>query len=318
MKFLIIGAGGIGSYYGTKLLECSHEVIFIARGEHLHAIKNNGLKLSHPSLSFNKKVNACTLGELKSKDLSTIDAVFITTKSISTLQIAQDLFTIFPDISTMPYIISLQNGVENEDILCKYLPKEKVIGALTRKIGAHIVKPGVIEVTGIVETIIGNISKNKDNDCFVKRLVLVLQNAKINTVYTSDIKLELWKKLLINNGVNAICALLQIKTGILMKDKNLNKIVYGLMNETALAAKQVNINISKEDVDSMFELIRDFDSIKPSMLVDREFKRAIELDEICGVVITYCEKQGFDAPYTRTISSLLEFIYNLELKKQNV
>ncbi|MGB5792103.1 ketopantoate reductase family protein [Poseidonibacter sp.] len=314
MKFLILGAGGIGSYYGTKLLKQSHDITFIARGEHLQAIKKNGLSLKHPEFTFHKKVNTCTLEELKDIDISNIDAIFITTKSNTTEQISKDLSEIFTNKKTMPYFVSLQNGVENEDILCKYLDRKKVVGALTRKIGAHIIKPGYIEVTGIVETILGPIIKTEENEIFVNKLTLTLNNAKIYSEYTNNIKLELWKKLIINNGVNAICALLQIKTGILMNNKKLNRIVYGLMQETANAAKFLNINIHKKDVDSMYELIKNFDSIKPSMLVDREFARAIELEEISGVVIKYNEKQNQDAPYTRTISTLLEFIYKNESK----
>ncbi|MFA9373711.1 MAG: ketopantoate reductase family protein [Poseidonibacter sp.] len=314
MKFLILGAGGIGSYYGAKLLNQSHHITFIARGEHLQAIKNNGLSLKHPEFSFHKKVDACSLEEIKNIDISKIDAIFITTKSTTTEQIAKDLSKIFTDKETMPYFVSLQNGVENEDILCKYFDEKKVIGALTRKIGAHIIKPGYIEVTGVVETILGPIIKTEENEIFVNKLTLTLNNAKIYSEYTNNIKLELWKKLIINNGVNAICALLQIKTGVLMNNKKLNKIVYGLMQETANAAKFLDINISKKDVDIMYELIKNFDSIKPSMLVDREFERAIELEEISGVVIKYNEKQNQDSPYTRTISTLLEFIYKNELK----
>jgi len=57
-----------------------------------------------------------------------------------------------------------------------------------------------------------------------------------------------------------------------------------------------------------------FQSVKPSMWVDKENNRDLELDDICGVVIKNCEKQGFDAPYTRAISTILEFTYNKQRK----
>jgi len=63
----------------------------------------------------------------------------------------------------------------------------------------------------------------------------------------------------------------------------------------------------------MYELITKFDSIKPSMLVDREFHRVLELEDICGVVIKNCEEQNLDAPYSRTISTLLEYVYKKEI-----
>lgn len=93
-----------------------------------------------------------------------------------------------------------------------------------------------------------------------------------------------------------------------MNDKKLSSLVYGLMKETVSAAKACNVNINKDELNQMYELIKNFDSIKPSMLVDREFKRELEIDEICTVVINYNKKQNIDSAYTKTISYLLEFI----------
>jgi len=313
MKFLILGAGGIGSYFGARLLSSNNEVIFVARGEHLLALQQNGLKLQHPKFSFDNDIFSYTIEQIRNFNPFEFDAVIITTKSTSTLTLAKQLNDWFASHERIPYIISLQNGVENEEILLKYFNPQYIIGGLTRKIGAHIVSPSYIKVVGNAETIIGAIAKTKENTLFLLELQNTFNNAQIPTQISDNINLELWKKLIINNGVNAICALLKVKTGIVMHDAKLKKIVYGLMSETAIGAKNKNIVISQKEVDEMYELITKFDSIKPSMLVDREFSRVLELDDICGVVIRNCEEQNLDAPYTRTISTLLEYIYKKEL-----
>ncbi len=82
------------------------------------------------------------------------------------------------------------------------------------------------------------------------------------------------------------------------------------MCEAAKASNAVGINLTLEDAKKMFELYTKFQSVKPSMWVDKENNRNLELDQICGVVIKNCEKLGVDAPYTRTISTILEFTYN--------
>jgi len=314
MNFLILGAGGIGSFYGAKLLLEGHQVSFVARGKHKKALQQNGLKLLHPKLKFNNQVKVASLDELNSKQLSYHDAVIITTKSTSSLKIAKELSLKIDLKENFPFIISLQNGVENENIFCDYFPKDKIIGGLCRKIGAHIIEPGVIEATGDIETIIGAIEKTDENRIFLEKFNQILIDANTISIISDDIKFELWKKLIINNGVNAICALLRIKTGELMSHQKLSQIVVGLMRETALAAKDDEIYFEEKDVNQMYDLIKKFDSIKPSMLVDVENNRPIELNEICTVVINKCEKLGFDAPYTRTISTLLNFTYN-EYKK---
>ncbi len=309
MKFLILGAGGIGSYFGARLINAGHEVIFVARAKQLEALKQNELKLQHPEFCFSKKVIAYTIDEIKSFDAHYFDAVLLTTKSTSTLALSKHLQMWFANEKNIPYIISLQNGVENEEILSESLNKQYIIAGLTRKIGAHIVSPAVITATGTAETILGSLEETKENQTFLKNIEQVFNEAKIPTQISLHIKLELWKKLIINNGVNAICALLKKETGVIMHHEKLSKIVYGLMNETARAALNIGIKISKKEIDDMFNLITNFDSIKPSMLVDVENNREIELDEICNVVIKNCEAQGLDAPYTRTISTLLEYTY---------
>jgi len=310
MNFLVLGAGGIGSFYGSKLLNAGHNILFIARGEHLKALQQNGLKLQHPKFEFNDQVSVSNLDNLNLKDLLKVDAVIITTKSTSTEHIAKELSKKYTSYEkSFPFIISLQNGVENEDILCKYFPKDKVIGGLCRKIGAHIINPGEIEATGEVETIIGAMKLTNKNRAFLIDFKNILTTSDIFCIITDDIKFELWKKLIINNGVNAICALLKIETGKLMSHEKLSKIVLGLMKETAIAARIQDVKFSQEDILDMYELIKKFDSIKPSMLVDVENNRPIELDEICNIVIDNCEKQDLDAPYTRTISTLLSFSY---------
>ena len=306
MRFLVVGAGGIGAYYGARLLQAGNGVVFVARGEHLEAIKKRGLSIKHPSFVFDELVTAVALSEYN-KGTQAVDCILLATKATSTRAIGEELYSIFGE--NIPYILSLQNGVENEEILCEFFPKEKIIGGICRKIGGHITKPSCIEATGNVETLIGAIKRGTPTNQFVQKLCFVFQSSGILCTITQDIKKELYKKLIINNGVNAICALLQIKTQTLMNHEKLNKIVYGLMNETALAAKVAGVEMAREDIDAMFELIKTFDSIKPSMLIDREYGRTLEVEEICGIVIRNNESQNIDSPYTKTISTLLEYTY---------
>lgn len=307
MKCLIFGAGGVGCYFGARLLKAGNEVLFVARGKHLDTIQDCGLKVVHPDMSFNQRVDALDMGALRGLDSSSFNVVFIATKSTETHAIGLFLKEWMADKTNNPYIVSLQNGVENEDILCQYLDSDKIIGGLTRKIGAHVIAYGQIEAVGKAETILGLMKDSKEGVSFLKDLTHILNHAAIPTEVFLDIRKELWKKLVINNGVNALCALLEVKTGIVMHHPKLSSIVKGLMQETACAAKALHVKISQEEVDAMFELILGFDSIKPSMLVDVEHNRTLEIEEICGVVVRNLHIQGLDAPYTKSISALLEF-----------
>lgn len=309
MKFIVIGAGGVGSFYGVKLKMIGHNVTFVARNENLEYLKNNKLKLTHPDFLFEDYVDAISIKELENIDPSDIDAVFIATKSMSTNSISKSLAKWIENSKEIPYFISLQNGVENEDRMCEYLPTHKVIGGLTRLIAAHIIKIGEVESVGEVQTILGAITQDKNSDEFLELLKKELDKTNTTTILTNNIKLELWKKLIINNGVNAICALLEEKSGTLINDEKTSVIVYNLMKEAAIASHAVDVNISEDDANEMFELMKSFESIVPSMWMDKKNNRDLELDDICGVVIKNCEKQGIDASYTRAISTILEYQY---------
>ncbi len=307
MKFIVLGAGGVGSYFAAKLLNAGHEVLLVARGAHLEALRTEGLHVFHPDLTCSMPVHAVEMEALASIDVLEYDAILLATKSMATREVAIFLAKRLRGNVKIPYIVSLQNGVENEVILCDYFAEEYVIGALTRKIGAHVIAPGRIEAVGEAETIVGTLFSTAENELFLETLTKAFNEAGIPTHTTYDIRQELWKKLIINNGVNALCALLEVKTGVLFDDTKLSALVYGLMQETARAARSLHVKISQEDVDAMFELISHFDSIKPSMLVDWEHHRTLEIDEICGIVIRALHQIGEDAAYTKTIATLLEF-----------
>jgi 2-dehydropantoate 2-reductase len=310
MNIVVIGSGGVGSFYGVIFHKIGHNVKFVARNENLEYFKNNKLKLSHSSFDFEEKVNVISMAELMSSNPSEVDVIFLATKSMSTEIISNQIGEWIKDNKVIPYFISLQNGVENEDIMAKSYPIEFVIGGLTRLIAAHTIRLGQVESTGEVQTILGAIKPTSANQFFLNNLKIELDKTNTTTFLSENIELELWNKLIINNGLNAICALLEEKTGVLIQDEKVSKLIYGLMCETAIAAKAVGVNITQENVDKMFDLMIKFESIKPSMWLDKLNNRDLELEDICGVVIKNCEKQGLDAPYTRTVSTILEFSYN--------
>ncbi|RXJ91230.1 ketopantoate reductase [Arcobacter sp. CECT 8983] len=315
MNIVVIGAGGIGAFYGMILHNIGCDVKFVARGKNLEYLKNNEIKLIHPDYIIEDKIKTLSIEELLKENPESIDVIFIATKSMSTETISTSLGFWVKKAKKIPYYISLQNGVENEDIMTKYYPKEYIIGGLTRLIAAHTISLGLIDSTGEVQTLIGAVYPNEDNQKFLDKLKALLDKTPTKTILCEDIKKELWNKLIINNGVNAICALLQEYSGVLIRDEKVSKIIHALMSEAALASNAVGVNLTQKDANKMFELMTNFESIKPSMWVDTEHNRDLELDEICGVVIKNCEKQGLDAPYTRSVSTILEILYNKQRRK---
>ncbi len=317
MNIVVIGAGGIGAYYGMILHEVGCGITFVARGENLVYLKENKLKMTHPNYIIEDKINTLSIEELTALNPENFDAVIIATKAMSTQSISKSLASWIEKSSSskIPYYISLQNGVENEDVMCEYYPRDFVIGGLTRLIVSHTVELGHVHCSGEVQTLVGALNHTNENNVFLEKLKTTLDKTQTTTFICENIKLELWNKLIINNGVNAICALIEEESGPLLENEKTAKLIYELMREAALASNAVGVNLSQADADKMFELMKTFQSVKPSMWVDTQNNRDLELDEICGVVIKNCEKQGIDAPYTRTIATILEYTYNRKRTK---
>ena len=185
---------------------------------------------------------------------------------------------------------------------------ERTLGGLAVRIGGHIVRPGVIEARGPAQVVMGCWPKLQptSNSLFVDRLRMLFEQAGIPSRVSIDIQRELWRKLLINNGVNPLSALTGLDTRQLTSHPLYGDIAYQMMEEVRNAAPAYDVQLDQSDVDEMFKLISEFDAIKTSMLVDREKGRPLELEGICSVVIQGCQQAGQRALWTEFVVSLLE------------
>lgn len=309
LSILMIGAGGIGGYYGARLAEAGHRVVLTARGAHLTALQSKGLVVHYeerlikcrvPAVDHAALIQDCQPGDF--------DVIAVALKSTATEAVLDELGPWLAQ-SDVP-VLSLQNGVDNEPMIARVLGESRVLGGLAVRIGGHIVEPGVVEAEGVAQIVMGEWPCVPDEQDARRPLLEILHNAfelaGIPTTVSDDIRYELWRKLVINNGVNPISALTGLDTQSLTRHPQFSRIVYGMMAETAAAAKADGLELGKEDVDEMFGLISSFNAIKTSMLIDKEKGRPLELDSIAGAVLRRSEALGIDAPYTATVNALLE------------
>ncbi|MBY7874644.1 2-dehydropantoate 2-reductase [Vibrio fluvialis] len=308
MKFAILGAGGIGCYYAARLLNAGHDVVLVARGTHLEALQTQGLSLTHPDFSFAGKVNATDIaGICEHSNATDFDLLILASKGSTTAPILEQMQSWLAS-SPVP-LLSIQNGVTNEQVIADALGVERTIGGLAVKIGAHVLKPGVVEATGMAQIDFGawpNAAQNPAMQPFLNQLAIVFSDSGIPNQLYDDVSYALWRKLMINNAVNPITALTMKDTGVVTRDPVLRHTVHAIMQETARAASVAGVTMTDQDVDAMFELICQFDPIKTSMLVDREKGRPMEIHEICDPVIENCRQLGEPAYNTELISQLLQ------------
>jgi len=320
LRLVILGAGGIGCYYGARLLNAGHAMTFIARGEHLVGLQRNGLQLKHPDFNYNGPVEALDLDSfVECYQPADIDAILLCVKAIATRAVASVLAGWFHASEQQCPVVSLQNGVDNELQLVTALGEYPVLGGLAVRIGGHIASPGVVEATGIAQVVLGawpcagSLSDKRYGER-LRMLVQAFNEAGIPTTQVDNIRRELWRKLIINNGVNPLSALTRLDTRALSHHTEFGEIVLELMHETARAAEADGEILTDQDVNEMYVLIREFDAIKTSMLVDLEKGRPLEVDAICGAVLQRMKQLGATAPYTQTVSALLKHKLDQQVK----
>lgn len=306
MNIAIWGAGGIGCYYGIKLKKAGHHVTFIARGEHLNAMQTQGLTLQHASTTYQGPVDAIHQSTWANNyTCNDFDLIILCLKSTVTATVMDEMSDWLKQ-GTCP-LLSLQNGVDNEAQIAAVIGQERTLGGLAVRIGGHIITPGHVEVDGVAQVIFGqwpnsqhSVDKNQ-----LTQIYNLFTAADIDTELSDDIRQALWRKLLINNGVNPLSALTELDTRQITSDPQLSRTVYTMMEEVALAARYDDVSLSKEDIDEMFTLISNFDAIKTSMLVDLEKGKPLERDAISGAVIRRCLKLNAPATTTALIDTLL-------------
>ncbi len=310
-EIAIIGAGGIGCYYGARLLQAGHRVRFIARGAHLAALRKQGLRLKHPQFSHDGPVDAMSLEDLtRTVKPETLDAILVCTKATASETVGRTLGEWFSQNRSATLVVSLQNGVDNEATLAHFLGGESVAGGLAVRIGGHIVEPGRVEATGIAQVIIGAWPNEQSRaesryGARIDELVSAMESAGIPARKVGNIRHELWRKLVINNGVNPLSALTRLDTRSLSHHPRFGPVVHALMREAASAAAADGERLTEQDVEEMYELIRTFDPIKTSMLVDLEKGRELELDDISGAVLERARRIDLLVPYTEMVYALL-------------
>jgi 2-dehydropantoate 2-reductase len=309
MRFTILGAGGVGCYYGARLAAAGHDVDFIARGAQLDALTSRGLCVRHQDWRFRRAVPAWALTDyLAGVTAEQVDAVLVCVKATATAEVARALGS-WSAGRCGAYFISLQNGVDNEALLAAAVGEGRVIGGLAVRLGSHQIAPGEVAAVGPGQVELGLWPTARPADPrgeFLGRLVAVLNDAGIPARAVADIRRELWRKLLVNNGVNPLSALTGLNTGALTRHPELTRVVYGLMAEAGRAAAADGVALGRADCDEMYRLICEFDPIKTSMQVDREHGRGLEVDAICGAVLERSDRLGLEAPYTLAVSSLLK------------
>jgi 2-dehydropantoate 2-reductase len=289
MNIVVFGAGSLGTLVGG-LLARENTVTLVARDPHASTVHDSGLSVGG-EFDFHVHLDATTDGtELRA------DCAIVTVKAFHTETAARQLAT-----GEFDGVLSLQNGMGNEEELASYLDCPVLAGTATY--GAVLTEPGRVECTGIGEVVFG--ARDGGRSSPAARVGEAFSVAGIETTVADDMPRRLWEKLAVNAGINPTTALARTANGALRSDDGGN-IGAAAARETATVARTEGISLTDEDAVAAMRTVADATAANTSsMRQDVEAGHRTEIDAINGYVVTRGEDHGIETPVNRTLAGLV-------------
>jgi 2-dehydropantoate 2-reductase len=299
MKTVIMGAGAMGGLFGGLLAFSGEEVWLVdVQKEQVDVIRSVGLTLEEGDklqiIGVNATRDVASLGKA--------DLVIFFVKTYHTEQAVSDALTLEKEDTIF---LTLQNGLGNEEILCKRINREKVMLGVTGQ-GATFLGPGHVRHAGRGKTFIGELDQGVSDRAV--QVAKMFREADIDTEVSANIHDLIWDKLLVNVGINALTALTELKNGQLLDYPETLRIMEALVSEAAEVARQKGIRIGGNPIEKVKAVAEATKGNRSSMGQDVDFRRKTEIDAINGAVVREAKRLGLPAPYNEVVTDLIKTI----------
>jgi 2-dehydropantoate 2-reductase len=293
LKVAVMGAGAVGCYYGGMLARAAHEVILIARPQHVDAIERNGLRME--TKTFDEQVRLAA-----SADPSAVrgaDLVLFCVKSTDTESAGAQ---IRPHLSRGALVLTLQNGVDNADRLRTVLPAHPVAAAVVY-VATEMAGPGHVRHHGRGELVI----EPSDAGAAVAQ---ALTAAGVPTEVSDNVRGALWMKLIINCAYNAISAIAQRPYGENVQGEGVQDVMRDVVDECVAVARAEGVQLPG-DVDAAVRKIVDtMPTQSSSTAQDLARGKRTEIDYLNGLVVRRGKALGIATPANRVLWALVKLL----------
>jgi 2-dehydropantoate 2-reductase len=305
LRIVVMGAGGVGGYFGALLARAGEDVILVARGKHLRAILDNGLQLRSPKGDFSVEVSATD----DPSKIDSVDLILFCVKGYDTIQAASE---IKPIVSKETTVISLQNGVEKEEILGRILGTNRVMGGLCT-LSVFVEAPGIIRHEGLERLAFGEIDGRES--ARGKRILEVFKKAGINTSLSKNIIGEEWEKFAFICAVGGLCSLTRLPVGPILRFEETKQLYLSTMAEIIEIAHKKNVLLDDDVLQKLMNLSLGLSpDIRPSMYRDLVNKKTLEIETLNGAVVRLGRELQIPTPTNDFIFACLDAINKVNLE----
>lgn len=290
MRIAIFGAGAVGSYFGGRLAQAGEDVVFIARGEHLQAMRDSGLQVDSIEGDFILKSVQATDDPAQ---VGVVDAILVCVKG---WQMAEAMQAMRPMIGPETFVIPLQNGVEGPSQLAAGLGKEHVLGGLCVII-AYIVEPGHISHAGTDPFVRFGELDNRPSER-VEKLRQAFDRASGLTVeIPPDILVAMWQKFIFIAAISGVGAVSRAPVGAVRSQPGTRQMLEKAIYEIYDVARARNVDLPENVTDKTMEFIdRMLPETTVSMQRDIMNGKPSELEVQNGAVVRLGQEAGVETP----------------------
>jgi 2-dehydropantoate 2-reductase len=289
MRIAVLGSGGVGGYYGALLAQSGQDVTFLARGKHLQAIQEHGLRIESVHGDFQIQPAQATDDPAR---VGAVDLVLFTVKSYDLQATAARAHSLFgPHTVVLP----LLNGLDAADQLSAVFGTEHVLAGLTH-ISSSIAEPGVIRQVSNVRRITfgeqdGRITPRAE------RIRDFLSASGIQVVLTPAVRTALWEKFIFIASISGVCCLARQPIGPILNTPESRQLFVDALREVEAVGRACGVALPSDIVDRTLELAEGFaPETRPSLLVDLEAGRRLELEAMSGTVVRYGRAASITTP----------------------
>jgi len=298
MRIAVVGAGGVGGYFGGRLAAAGADVRFLARGAHLEALRSRGLTVHSFRGDFHlPRVTATD----DPRAIGPVDIVLFTVK----LYDAEAATALLPPlVGPDTAVIPLQNGVDGVDIVSRVVGREHTAGG-TVYVAAVISEPGVIRHSALDHLIFGELDGTRSPR--LQRLFDACKPAGFEVTLSDNIRIDIWTKFVRLSVFSGMTAVTRCAIGPIVADANLYAMLKTAVRETMAVARAKGIAVPDQVIDDVDRSYRGLPPhMKSSMLQDLERGRRLELPWLSGAVVRIGREVGVPTPTHQFIATVLQ------------
>ena len=297
MRIAIVGSGGLGGYFGGRLAAAGADVVFLARGAHLEALRTRGLRIESPNGNLHLPRISAT------DDPSTVGTVDVVLFAVKLYDTESAISLLPPLIGADTVVIPFQNGVESAEMLSRGVDRAH-LALGTSYVQASISEPGVIRHIALDRLIFGELDGARTPR--LERLFALCVDAGVSPTLSEQIEVEIWSKFVHISVLSGMTSVTRSTVGPLRDDPDLFAMWQAALVETIAVARAKGIPLPRSLFDELITLLQKIPAqAASSMLQDLERHKRLELPWLSGAVVRMGKTLDVETPIHRFIATVL-------------